>query len=279
MGRQGLSRKGRAFTLVELLVCIAIIGMLVALMLPALSAARESGRTIQCLSNLRQYHLGYQMYLNDNKGQMGHLTSIGSIPARLKLLGYLPNHFNGDTSTPWQNRRAAGVHVCPSQTFHYRDGRSWHSETSEQLHSAWEGSHYAYNRYLAKHDNNNGAYHFTKPDAPIGGNMWADVNRIRRPSSFIFLGDRPTHNTGGNTQRILLYRKGTGFSSPGLGMSHGGQSNVTVTWGGSAGNYVYPTRSQSNLIWLDGHGQTISREYHDTTLTGAGWERYWLDAK
>ena len=63
MSRQLLHKTG--FTLVELLVVIAIIGMLVALMLPAVSAARESGRRVQCLNNLKQFGLALNAFHTD----------------------------------------------------------------------------------------------------------------------------------------------------------------------------------------------------------------------
>ena len=58
----------RGFTLIELLVVISIIALLVALLLPALSAAREQAQRVRCASNQRQQFLAYQLYVNDYNG-------------------------------------------------------------------------------------------------------------------------------------------------------------------------------------------------------------------
>jgi prepilin-type N-terminal cleavage/methylation domain-containing protein/prepilin-type processing-associated H-X9-DG protein len=60
--------KWRGFTLIELLVVVAIIAVLVAILLPALSKAREMAKSAVCLSNLRQSFTGNQFYADDNKG-------------------------------------------------------------------------------------------------------------------------------------------------------------------------------------------------------------------
>jgi len=58
----------RAFTLIELLVVIAIIAILAAMLLPVLARAKESGKRISCLNNLRQLSLSAQMYVSDSQG-------------------------------------------------------------------------------------------------------------------------------------------------------------------------------------------------------------------
>jgi len=98
------AHRSAAFTLVELLVVIAVIGILASLLLPALSKAHGSGRRTACLNNLRQIGVGMLLYAEDNEG----LIPRANAPHWYEALA---TQLLGRSST---NFTQTQIYVCPS---------------------------------------------------------------------------------------------------------------------------------------------------------------------
>jgi len=108
----------RAFTLLELLVVVAIIGMLAALVLPLLGRARARGKDVSCLNNLKQWALATLMYADENDSRLpleGNATGSESreghawyvdLPRTMKMpayheLGFRTNHSRSTEKSVW----------------------------------------------------------------------------------------------------------------------------------------------------------------------------------
>jgi prepilin-type N-terminal cleavage/methylation domain-containing protein len=116
---RAISRTG--FTLVELLVVVAIIGVLVSLLLPALKKARDSALTVSCESQLRQIGFSLTCYVNDNNGFLPQraYTYIHPVwgprnhgyPEALVLSGYVSMEVAWSEQNPAQG---LGLFRCPA---------------------------------------------------------------------------------------------------------------------------------------------------------------------
>ncbi len=103
--RKALGR-GQAFTLVELLIVIGIITLLAAMLLPALSRAKEAARTISCSNNIRQLGIAAMTYSLDNRGNLPFFLDWlhSSSPASIDLT----------TGKLYPHLRSKTVYLCPT---------------------------------------------------------------------------------------------------------------------------------------------------------------------
>lgn len=123
------------FTLVELLVVIAIIGILVGLLLPAVQAAREAARRMQCSNNLKQLGLALHNYASASNETFPHRIggiAEGTVPGLSPMIGALPRLL------PFIEQTALYNMIDSPGTYNGRSYRAWGAMPSDANYTPWQ---------------------------------------------------------------------------------------------------------------------------------------------
>jgi prepilin-type N-terminal cleavage/methylation domain-containing protein/prepilin-type processing-associated H-X9-DG protein len=256
----GLSGKTRlAFTLIELLVVIAIIAILAAMLLPALSRAKDRARTVDCLSKQRQWGIGLQVSATDNIDQMprdgtddggqygvdtGATSGPGSPNDDNAWFNVLPSVMADKPLSNYWN--APGGNVFTKLPFPGGVGKIWHCPSASTDNTApfLQGGAFGFFSYAMNID--------LKATTPITGSYgkipypkMPKLSQVPNPSATVLLTEQ---TFSPSAERYL-------------GTSSDADRNGIFP---AARSYRFPKRHNDaggNLAFVDGHSQYFKRSY------------------
>ena len=261
--RGGKQLRTGAFTLIELLVVVSIIALLVSILLPALSRAREQAKIAVCISNLHQVGLAAEMYLTDNDQRFYEYWQVGTTsPANREFgQGGIPANENVEPGDPdyityggWEDWRPLNQFVktyevwkCPSDRGRVENANHPEGYYEEIKPSIWKkptaGASYMFNTAGVPRI---WQENVLNPNPNINNN----ANKIRTPAEFVVFFEYPfsEFNYGlplsGDSRRVV-----------GMGAGFGGCANF---------HEPYFEETSANVVFADSHADRV------TYFTGAG---------
>src|SRR5688500_184133 len=162
------SRGVTGFTLVELLVVIGIIAILLGILLPTIAGARQSALNVNCLSNLRQLHIGLSLYMHDNKGQL--IPEWTAAP----MWGYLLKPYLGRSpkTSVSQTQSREKILMCPAVPFRTLPENSTFNGNAIGPNEPYYTNHSSFGVMVSSYGFNRWLYNTVKPKKvnPDGSN-------------------------------------------------------------------------------------------------------------
>lgn len=246
-----IRRRSGGFTLIELLVVIAIIAILAAMLLPALSAAKQRAWEAGCINNKRQIQIAYIMYTQDNSDRFPLNTVNGSTP-----IGWVTQYLDWSTAGVNTNidylkagllgdytAKSVGCYLCPADTY----------LSSDQRAAGWD------HRIRSVRVNGYLAHNPVEPN--WGSTSWGNyftnnykMSQMTSPSSlWVFIDAHPdTGGPGGSPPYDGI------FSLPPGGVSASGNCN----WNDMPASYH--NKKLCGFSFLDGHAEIHKWISHST---------------
>ena len=243
----------RKFTLLELMVVIAIIGILITMLMPSLSQAREKGRAAVCLSNYKQLAMLNYTFIGDNDdrsvGSGSHLCGSNGSVEYSGIFNWL--YFEGQNGGNTVNRLGPigeGQLGCPNS---FAIG-SWRRATLYSIDlrgGAWWSSHAPtrYGRVITDQTLWPGpAYHSGSPSYKLGG----QITRVLNASEFLMFVDG---DSSGDIFNPNFYNQGQFTSS----MNQSDSRALTH------GPLAFRHSERSTTLYADGHAKLTSPVYEN----------------